>query len=113
MSLGSDLRIDKLAVLLRKQLQNKKTGPKGPVVGSMSQPGLSRCQLHCPGKCFSLQVNPHSQRLESSHTRQVIQIEKLHVIQQAPPGPQEIDVSLHFATLIGVGVHDGHPAGLG
>ena len=30
MSLGSDLRIDKLAVLLRKQLQNKKTGPKGP-----------------------------------------------------------------------------------
>ena len=29
-SLGSDLRIDKLEVLLGKQLQNKMTGPKGP-----------------------------------------------------------------------------------
>jgi hypothetical protein len=28
--LGSDLRIDKLEVLLRKQLRNKKTGLKGP-----------------------------------------------------------------------------------
>ena len=29
-SLGSDLRIDKLEVSLRKQLRNKKTGLKGP-----------------------------------------------------------------------------------
>jgi len=29
-SLGSDLRIDKLEVLLGKQLRNKMTGPKGP-----------------------------------------------------------------------------------
>ncbi len=25
---------------------------------------------------------------------------------------RHVDVPLHFATLIGVGVHDGHPAGL-
>ncbi len=82
------------------------------VAGSVIQAGLSRCQLNCPGKDLSLYVDTHSKRFESSHTRQIVQIKKLQVIQQVSPGLQEIDMALDFATLIGIGVNYSHSAGL-
>jgi len=82
------------------------------VAGPVSHTGLPRCHVNCPGKGLSLQVDTHSQRFETPYSRQIVQIEELQVIQQVSPGLQEVNVALDLATLIGVGVHYSHPAGL-